>query len=307
MQWAAPRAPPTEPFGWRLALPRAPGCPVWATTPVAARTAPCKTFAGAISKTSAGGEIDSLDPGGFGALTITHAITIDGSGGGKSSVLVAGSNGIVVAAGPSDVVTLRHLQIQGIGSGLNGIRFIGGKALILEDVVIEGFTQNGVDASLAANGSSLIIRNSSIHNNAGAGVSVTTTKGLVRTSISGTELAGNHDGLLGGSGANVDLSTSVIASNAAVGVGCKTSGTTSCVVHTAHDQIDHNGTGISAARSAGSATIVVTLSDDDIIGNTVGISIPGARSAAVNVYSFLNNRFVNNGGSVMPTGTLRQG
>jgi hypothetical protein len=45
------------------------------------RTAPCKTFAGAISKTAPGGEIDALDPGGFGALTITNAITIDGGGG----------------------------------------------------------------------------------------------------------------------------------------------------------------------------------------------------------------------------------
>src|SRR5216684_8686022 len=42
------------------------------------RTAPCKTFAGAISKTAKGGEIDALDPGGFGAVTITKSITIDG-------------------------------------------------------------------------------------------------------------------------------------------------------------------------------------------------------------------------------------
>jgi uncharacterized membrane protein len=63
------------------------------------RTAPCKTFAGAISKTSAGGEIDNLDTGGFGALTITKAITLDGGGGGVASILVAGTNGITVAAG----------------------------------------------------------------------------------------------------------------------------------------------------------------------------------------------------------------
>ena len=50
------------------------------------RTAPCKTFAGAISKTSVGGEIDALDPGGFGAVTITKAITLDGGGGQVASV-----------------------------------------------------------------------------------------------------------------------------------------------------------------------------------------------------------------------------
>src|ERR1051326_1052735 len=82
------------------------------------RTAPCKTFAGAISKTAAGGEIDALDPGGFGAVTITKAITIDGGGGQVASVLVSGTNGIVVQAGPTDVVILRNLQLNGIlGNG----------------------------------------------------------------------------------------------------------------------------------------------------------------------------------------------
>src|SRR3981189_1891998 len=72
------------------------------------RTAPCKTFAGAISKTAPGGEIDALDPGGFGALTITKAITIDGGGGQVASVLVSGTNGIVIVANAStDTVILR--------------------------------------------------------------------------------------------------------------------------------------------------------------------------------------------------------
>jgi hypothetical protein len=93
------------------------------------RTAPCKTFAGAISKTAPGGEIDALDPGGFGAVTITKAITIDGGGGQVASVLVSGTNGIVVQAGPNDVVTLRNIQINGIGTGINGVRFLSGKAI----------------------------------------------------------------------------------------------------------------------------------------------------------------------------------
>src|SRR5438128_5063639 len=76
------------------------------------RTAPCKTFAGAISKTAASGEIDALDPGGFGAVTITKAITIDGGGGIVASVLGAGTNGINVAAGAGDIVTLRNIQLN---------------------------------------------------------------------------------------------------------------------------------------------------------------------------------------------------
>src|SRR5579859_6177413 len=88
------------------------------------RTAPCKTFAGAISKTAAGGEIDALDPSGFGAVTITKSITIDGGEGQVGSVLVSGTNGIVVQAASSDIVTLRNLTINGIGTGLNGIKAI---------------------------------------------------------------------------------------------------------------------------------------------------------------------------------------
>src|SRR5579864_6919239 len=88
------------------------------------RTAPCKTWAGAISKTAPGGEMDALDPGGFGALTITKAITIDGGGGQVASVLVSGTNGINVQAGASDTVILRNLRFDGLAnSGLSGINF----------------------------------------------------------------------------------------------------------------------------------------------------------------------------------------
>src|SRR5438552_10236279 len=85
------------------------------------RTAPCKTFAGAISKTAPGGEIDALDPGGFGAVTITKAITIDGGGGQVASVLVAGTNGLIVDGGSSDVVIIGNLGIDGLSEAvING-------------------------------------------------------------------------------------------------------------------------------------------------------------------------------------------
>src|SRR5215467_10123026 len=109
------------------------------------RTAPCKTFAGAISKTAPGGEIDALDPGGFGALTITKSITLDGGGGQVASVLVAGTNGIVVAAQPGDIVIIRNLRIDGLrgagngNAGLHGINFISGLDLNIENVWIFGF------------------------------------------------------------------------------------------------------------------------------------------------------------------------
>src|SRR5215471_13432820 len=105
------------------------------------RTAPCKTFAGAISKTAAGGEINCLDSAGYGAVTITKGLSIVCNGV-VGSVLVAGTNGIVVQAGPSDVVILRGIEINGIGSGINGVRFLSGKALQVDTVNIYGFTTN---------------------------------------------------------------------------------------------------------------------------------------------------------------------
>src|SRR5437879_9044948 len=82
------------------------------------RTAPCKTFAGAISKTAAGGEIDALDPAGYGAVTITKSITIDGSHT-LASVLAAGTNGIIINAAGIDV-TIRGLTINGNTTGIKG-------------------------------------------------------------------------------------------------------------------------------------------------------------------------------------------
>ena len=112
------------------------------------RTAPCKTFAGAISKTAAGGEINVLDPGGFGGVTITKSITIS-SEGFEAGVLVSGTNGVIINALATDVVVLRGLDFEGLGTGLNGIRVLGGlKALHVEDCTINNFrgsNGNGID------------------------------------------------------------------------------------------------------------------------------------------------------------------
>src|SRR6266404_3623658 len=111
------------------------------------RTAPCKTYAGAISKTATGGEISTLDPGGFGAVTITKSIMIEGTKGqGYGSILASSVNGILIndaasAAPNTAIVTLRNLSINGAGTtkGTNGVRFIAGKALHVEDCQITNF------------------------------------------------------------------------------------------------------------------------------------------------------------------------
>src|SRR5690242_13431739 len=89
------------------------------------RTAPCKTFAGAISKTAPAGEINCLDPGGFGAVTITKSITIRCDMV-EAGVLVSGTNGIVIAAAATDRVVLEGLDIEGLGTGLDGVKVLSG-------------------------------------------------------------------------------------------------------------------------------------------------------------------------------------
>src|ERR1043166_4822946 len=139
------------------------------------RTAPCKTFAGAISKTAPSGEIDALDPGGYGAVTITKAITIDGGGGQGASALVNGTSGIVVAAGSNDTVILRNLSINGIATALNGgiksTRFLSGKALHIEHCTISRFTNNGIDIALGSGGGSVLVLDTISQANGGAGLS----------------------------------------------------------------------------------------------------------------------------------------
>src|SRR6201996_4744722 len=77
------------------------------------RTAPCKTWSGAITKTAAGGEIDALDPGGFGAVNIPKSIPLAAEGSGEGGTLSPGSTDVNIIAGVTDVVVLRGLQING--------------------------------------------------------------------------------------------------------------------------------------------------------------------------------------------------
>ena len=132
------------------------------------RTAPCKTFAGAISKTSPGGIIDVLDPGGFGALTITKAITVEGDAV-EGSTLVAGTWGQIVDTPLTmlDVVTLRKINFEGLTSGLNAIQINSAGAVHIEDCTINGFTQNGINfhapSRLPGGLQRLFIKGTSVH------------------------------------------------------------------------------------------------------------------------------------------------
>jgi hypothetical protein len=107
------------------------------------RTAPCKTFAGAYPRTAAGGEINVLDPGGFGAVTISHSISIISEV--EAGVLVSGTNGIIVNIGPTDKVLLQGLDIEGLGTGVNGIQITGGGSTTIRKCSIRNFPGNGIN------------------------------------------------------------------------------------------------------------------------------------------------------------------
>ena len=104
------------------------------------RTAPCQTFAGAFVKTAAGGEISVLDPGGFGAVTITKSITINGEGS-LGGILASLVNGVIINAAATDTIVLRHLSINGAGTGLRGVRVLSAKAVHIENCDITGFRE----------------------------------------------------------------------------------------------------------------------------------------------------------------------
>jgi hypothetical protein len=273
------------------------------------RTAPCKTFAGAISKTAPGGEIDALDPGGYGALTITKSITIDGGGGQVASVLVAGTNGIVVAAQSSDVVILRNLRFDGLrgagnaNAGLNGIRLISGAVLNLDNDFIFGFNNNGIDIEPNQAGLSLVlITNTIVKNCGGDGVFVAPTGGgTSKVVIEHGYFAECANGLHARSNSRVNARNSVFSLNATNGVFSDglTSGVAAIFVWTS--QISSNGgNGVRSGQpgNVGSSGMEIAQNQiDNNGGNGVLVSTNGV------VNTFTNNSIQGNGTDGCPSCT----
>jgi hypothetical protein len=175
------------------------------------RTAPCKTFAGAISKTAPSGEINVLDPGGFGAVTITKSITIR-SDHIEAGVSAPGTNGIIVNAAATDKVVLEGLDIDGGGTGLNGVQFIAGGQVFIIRCAIRRFAGNGVNVASSTSGGHAFINDSTISLNAG-GVNV---QGIANIgSLTNTYVLSNSSFGVQANGANniVGVQSSIINNN----------------------------------------------------------------------------------------------
>jgi len=239
------------------------------------RTAPCKTFAGAISKTSAGGEIDCLDPGGFGTVTITKSIVIDGTtGAGFGSILASGTNGVNVndsaTATPNTIVVmLKNLSINGAQTGFDGVRFVSGKQLFVMGCHIFGFRGNSTNSdgieilvNSAAVTFAVHVKDTKIENCTGNGVRQGVTAGTLNASYDNLRLAGNAKGLeaTGGTG---NISNSVVDNNTTSGL----SATGGAVINADNNVVTSNGTGISSATGS-----TVRINSNALHRNTTGLS-----------------------------------
>lgn len=256
------------------------------------RTAPCKTFVGAFSKTAASGMINALDASGYGNLTITKSMTLDGSGS-MASILASASVGIIVNAGDSDTVVLRDLDIGSptAAPGTYGVNFIKGKLLIIEDCRIHGFSKSAVRAASTTAGARVIIRRSSfVNNGAGVEANVEVASGSILIEKSHLSVAGK--GLSAATGTIVTVYDTVIAHNVGAGV----SATGSAQVHLEKGLVAHNGVGIDVEAES---TAVVQISDVMIAQNTTGVQ--------GNVVSFGNNRIAaGNGTNGAPVSVISQ-
>jgi hypothetical protein len=273
------------------------------------RTAPCKTFAGAISKTAASGEINCMDPGGFGTLTITKNITVDCAGTLGGVLSSGGVNGFNInTAGVS--VILRNLSIDGAGSGSNGINFLNGTALHLENVTIFGFrggSQKGINFAPSAGVSELTMTNSMVTENGVTGIHVQpTATGSARVVLHRVQLENNGSNFVAdttgstGGGIAVTLRDTVVSGAATDGVRAVSPSAAQPVIMMLDRvaAVENSGTGV--LSSGVGATVRVTNST--ITNNVTGLSFVGGAA----LLSYRTNQVAGNSTNGTFSGTLIQ-
>jgi hypothetical protein len=259
------------------------------------RTAPCKTWAGALSKTANNGEINAIDAGGFGAVTITKSITLSGDAT-MAGVLVAATNGITVNAAATDTVHLRNIVLDGLGSiggSLAGVKVLQAGLVTLENLQIFGFSTHGVEIAPAASAGSPPL-NVSLHN-----VKIrqsTDSAAPLVPAVSGVPTASGLQA--NGTLRNVVVSASDLHIQGMPGVatiGVHALGSASVDLHSS--RINFTST---AGVAATGASAVVRLSDTSVNGNAVGLSA----TAGGQIVSYNNNRLRGNTVDGAPTSTV---
>jgi hypothetical protein len=270
------------------------------------RTAPCKTFAGAISKTAVSGEINCLDPGGFGAVTITKSISIicDNTIGGV--LASSGVNGIIInLPAATDTVFLSGLDLNGAGSGLNGIRIISAGNVHVQNCIIRNFrAANGQGMSVQPSGAlNLTVFDTTIDDNGVAGapgtgggilIQPTGAGGTAKVTLKDVRIQNNgNNGLFAnttgntGAGVTVEADVSTFTGNS-TGIGVLTPVGAAVVVTTiTNSSVVNNGT---AGMTSNGANAFLRVGNTTITGNTLGVSATNGGS----IQTYGNNRLVSN-------------
>ncbi|WP_296613925.1 hypothetical protein [Sphingomonas sp.] len=251
------------------------------------RTAPCKTFAGAISKTAAGGEINCLDPGGFGAVTITKSISLicDKT---EAGVVVAGSSAIVINSASAYVV-IDGLDLEGLGNapttaGINGVYVINAAAVHVRNTKIRGFRNGyGINFAPQSGNSQLFVDNVTISESGGT-ASPTSTGGITVNPAAGIT-------------ASATITNSNVVDNMNIGIRADTTGIVGSVINLSIDRVtvSNNGAGILAKAPNGTGTVKLMLTDSQITLNAGQGLIANGTAASAN--AFVGNTTITNNGT----------
>lgn len=260
-------------------------------------TAPCKTFAAAITNTAAGGEIDAISPGGYGTFTITKNITIDGGAGQVASILASGTNAINVT-GSGIVVTVKNLSLNGLSASSVGINFTQGAQLNVINCDIMGMTSYGIGFVPTNAGAKLFVSNTTIHNGAAYGIVVAgpTSGSPALATLDTVKLFQNGIGFLAQDNTNTSISRSNMSNNSSTGVFVLSSGANAFVSLDSSTVANNGGYGL---QVSGNGVPRIRLSNTFITGN-----VTASMSGAGFVFSFGNNHIVDNGIDTPPGGGI---
>ena len=236
------------------------------------RSAPCRTFGAALGQTAGGGEIVALDSGGYGAVTISQAVTIVAAPGIQASISPSSGAAITVNAGASDVVVLRNLYLNAQGAD-TGILYQSAAALHVEQLVINGFTNYGIIMSVAT-ASDLYVADTIVRNS-GVAIALASVSGIANVSIVRALLENNADfGIWAFANARANVKDTIASGN---GYGFIASSSSAPVEINLEGCVASGNTyGIYADSSSSTATIRV--SNCSVTGNSVGIN-PGTNGS----------------------------
>jgi len=256
------------------------------------RTQPCRTFSGAMAKTAINGEINCIDAGGYGAVTITKSVTIDCTGTYGSILANAITAGVIInitpsADDPHRSVRLRGLSLNGTGlsgtvgtrTGLDGIRILQASSVFVEDTVINDFSQQGIKVA-AGEGVNLALDNVTIRNTSGSGVTLSTAAGQVVAALNNVRIDGTPVGVSANGLVRADLRNVTLAHNT---TGLRTMNSDNII------NVDNMMLSFSATGAQSSAGNTIRVANSTITQNATGLFPNGGSIVSMSGNSLTGN------------------